>query len=73
MVARLIQQLPLDSLGDATLSKLAKNDDANQLIACEVSLFSSDISLGNQVIAKTRGAPPKFKPATTRIQHLAAG
>lgn len=57
MVARLIQQLPLDSLGDATLSKLAKNDDANQLIACEVSLFSSDISLGNQVIAKTRGAP----------------
>lgn len=57
MVARLIQQLPLDSLGDATLSKLAKNDDANQLIACEVSLFSSDLSLGNQVIAKTRGAP----------------
>lgn len=57
MVARLIQQLPLDSLGDATLSKLAKNDDANQLIACEVSLFSSDISLDNQVIAKTRGAP----------------
>lgn len=57
MVARLIQQLPLDSLGDATLSKLAKNDDTNQLIACEVSLFSSDISLGNQVIAKTRGAP----------------
>lgn len=57
MVARLIQQLPLDSLRDATLSKLAKNDDANQLIACEVSLFSSDILLGNQVIAKTRGAP----------------
>lgn len=57
MVARLIQQLPLDSLGDATLSKLAKNDEVNQLIACEVSLFSSDISLGNQVIAKTRGAP----------------
>ena len=57
MVARLIQQLPLDSLGDATLSKLVKNDDVNQLIACEFSLFSSDISLGNQVIAKTRGAP----------------
>ena len=57
MVARLIQQLPLDSLGDATLSKLAKNDDVNQLIACEVSLFSSDISVGNQIIAKTRGAP----------------
>ena len=57
MVARLIQQLPLDSLGDATLSKLAKNDDANQLIACEVSLFSSDVSVGNQIIAKTRGAP----------------
>lgn len=57
MVARLIQQLPLDSLGDATLSKLAKNDEVNQLIACEVSLFSSDISVGNQIIAKTRGAP----------------
>lgn len=57
MVARLIQQLPLDSLGDATLSKLAKNDEVNQLIACEVSLFSSDVSVGNQIIAKTRGAP----------------
>jgi len=57
MVARLIQQLPLDSLGDATLSKLAKNDEVNQLIACEVSLFSSDVSVGNQIITKTRGAP----------------
>lgn len=57
MVARLIQQLPLDSLGDATLSKLAKNDEVNQLIVCEVSLFSSDVSVGNQIIAKTRGAP----------------
>ncbi|WP_191112559.1 ATP-binding protein [Acinetobacter lwoffii] len=57
IVARLIQQLPLDSLGDATLSKLAKNDEVNQLIACEVSLFSSDVSVGNQIIAKTRGAP----------------
>ena len=57
MVARLIQQLPLDSLGDATLSKLAKNDEVNQLIACGVSLFSSDISVGNQIIAKTRDAP----------------
>lgn len=57
MVARLIQQLPLQSLDESTLAQQLLSTDQEQLIACEVSLFSSDISVGQHVIAKTRGAP----------------
>ena len=57
MVMRLIQQLPLHHLDENMLQKLHQPDEQEHLIACEVSLFSSDISLGQQVIAKTRGAP----------------
>ena len=57
MVARLIQQLPLQSLDESALVQQLHSTDQEQLIACEVSLFSSDISVGQHVIAKTRGAP----------------
>lgn len=57
MVARLIQQLPLHSLNENVLAQQLHSHDREQLIACEVSLFSSDISVGEHVIAKTRGAP----------------
>ncbi|EXB26590.1 his Kinase A domain protein [Acinetobacter baumannii 1419130] len=57
MVARLIQQLPMQSLDESALAQQLHSTDQEQLIACEVSLFSSDISVGQHVIAKTRGAP----------------
>ncbi|WP_180035487.1 MULTISPECIES: ATP-binding protein [unclassified Acinetobacter] len=57
MVARLIQQLPLQSLDESALVQQLHSTDQEPLIACEVSLFSSDISVGQHVIAKTRGAP----------------
>lgn len=58
MVARLIQQLPIQSLDEyALVQQQLHSNDQEQLIACEVSLFSSDISVGQYVIAKTRGAP----------------
>ena len=57
MVARLIQQLPVQSLDESALAQQLDSTDQEQLIACEVSLFSSDISVGQHVIAKTRGAP----------------
>ena len=57
MVARLIQQLPMQSLDEHILAQHFPPTDQEQLIACEVSLFSSDVSVGQHVIAKTRGAP----------------
>lgn len=57
MVARLIQQLPLENLNENAIYQQLHSHDQEQLIACEVSLFSSDISVGQHVIAKTRGAP----------------
>lgn len=57
MVARLLQQLPLDHISPELLKSVHKSNESDHLIACEVSLFSSDIRIGHQVIAKTRGAP----------------
>lgn len=57
MVVRLIQQLPLHSLQDDFLQQMSHTEDRENLIACEVSLFNADISIGQHVIAKTRGAP----------------
>lgn len=57
MVARLIQQLPMQAIHHELIQQPNKSADAENLIACEVSLFSSDISVGQQVLAKTRGAP----------------
>ena len=63
MVARLIQQLPIQNLDDQVLEK-QHSADQEQLIACEVSLFSSDIRVGHQIIAKTRGAPADLSQQT---------
>ena len=57
MVARLIQQLPMQAIKNELIQQTNKSTDAENLIACEVSLFSSDISVGQHVVAKTRGAP----------------
>ena len=57
MVARLIQQLPMKAIKNELIQQTNKSTDAENLIACEVSLFSSDISVGQHVVAKTRGAP----------------
>ena len=57
MVARLIQQLPMQALNNELNQHPNKPAEAENLIACEVSLFSSDISIGQHVVAKTRGAP----------------
>ncbi|TCB50081.1 GHKL domain-containing protein [Acinetobacter sp. ANC 4779] len=57
MVARLIQQLPMQAMSNQLIQQPHKSADAENLIACEVSLFSSDISVGQHVVAKTRGAP----------------
>lgn len=58
MVARLIQQLPIQNLNHHFLEQTQQHN--TDLIACEVSLFSSDVSIGQHVIAKTRGAPEKL-------------
>ncbi|WOE31544.1 MULTISPECIES: ATP-binding protein [unclassified Acinetobacter] len=60
MVARLIQQLPLQDISPALLNSVSSTADQEHLIACEVALFSSDIRIGHQVIAKTRGAPKQL-------------
>lgn len=57
MVARLIQQLPMQNFDERALTQQLQSADHEQLIACEVSLFSSDISVGQHIVAKTRGAP----------------
>lgn len=57
MVARLIQQFPIQAISNELIQQTHNSTDAENLIVCEVSLFSSDISVGQHVVAKTRGAP----------------
>ncbi len=56
MVARLIQQLPVDEIAN-TVNAVQQDHSTPNLIACQVSLFSSNISANHQVIAKTLGSP----------------
>ncbi|APR71595.1 MULTISPECIES: ATP-binding protein [Acinetobacter] len=56
MVARLIQQLPVDEIAN-TVNAVQQDRNTPNLIACQVSLFSSNISANHQVIAKTLGSP----------------
>ncbi|HAV3581653.1 ATP-binding protein [Acinetobacter baumannii] len=56
MVARLIHQLPVDQIVN-TVNKTQHDQGSQNLIACQVSLFSSNISANHQVIAKTQGSP----------------
>src|SRR5690554_6051455 len=54
MVARLIQHLPLQEINPDSLKQVAEQYHAQNLIACEVSVFSSDITLGPYVVARDR-------------------
>lgn len=56
MVARLIHPLPVDQIVN-TVNKTQHDQGSQNLIACQVSLFSSNISANHQVIAKTQGSP----------------
>lgn len=56
MVARLIQQLPVDEIAN-TVNAVQQDHSTPNLIACQVSLFSSNVSANHQVIAKTLGSP----------------
>jgi len=56
MVARLIQQLPVDEIAN-TVNAVQEDHSTQNLIACQVSLFSSNVSANHQVIAKTQGSP----------------
>lgn len=60
MVARLIQQLPLEQLTES-LHAESENALLHSLIACEVSIFRADISLPQHVIARTQGAPKNLR------------
>ncbi len=66
MVARLIQQLPVNEIAN-TLNEVQHDLHSQNLIACEVSLFSSNISANHQVIARTQGSPESL---TTRKAGL---
>ncbi|ENW20741.1 ATP-binding protein [Acinetobacter haemolyticus] len=56
MVARLIQQLPVDEISN-TVNAIEQDSDTLNVIACQVSLFSSNVSANHQVITKTQGSP----------------
>ncbi|MBT0887938.1 MULTISPECIES: sensor histidine kinase [Acinetobacter] len=60
MVARLIQQLPLEQLTES-LHAESENALLHSLIACEVSIFRANVSLPQHVIARTQGAPKNLK------------
>jgi len=57
MVARLTQQLPMQNLDENVLAQQLHSTNQEQLIAYKVSLFGSDVSVVQHVVAKTRGAP----------------
>ncbi len=57
MVARLTQQLPMQNLDENVLTQQLHSTNQEQLIAYKVSLFGSDVSVVQHVVAKTRGAP----------------
>lgn len=63
MVARLLQQIPMEQLTHKAETLTSETAQHNQ-IACEVSLFSSDISIDSQVLARTRGAPVHMQANT---------
>lgn len=56
MVARLLSQIPVKQLPNYSGLVLSELNQQN-LIACEVSLFSTDILIDQNVIARTGGAP----------------
>lgn len=64
MVVRLIRHLPIHDLPDVLASVNAENSNQN-LIACEVSFFSSHVSTEQKVIARTQDAPENLSTQNT--------
>lgn len=64
MVARLIQHLPVEDLPNM-LESVNAETAAQNLIACEVSFFSSQISSHQKVIARTQDAPENLSTQNT--------
>ncbi len=56
MVARLLAQIPPEQLAQ-TANPMVSELYQQNLLACEVSYFSSDIMLRQKIVARTRGAP----------------
>lgn len=64
MVIRLVQQLPLQDI-HSTLQHETPDINHPNLIACEVSVFSSNIAVEQKIIARTRGAPENLQTQKT--------
>lgn len=56
MVARLLSQIPAEQLAQSAKPVVSELSQQN-LIACEVTYFSSDVIINQQVVARTKGAP----------------
>ena len=56
MVGRLLSQIPATQLSNAVQPAVSELNQHN-LIACEVSLSSSDLVLSSTIVARTKGAP----------------
>ena len=56
MVARLLSQIPAEQLAKSAKPMVSELSQQN-LIACEVSYFSSDVIINHHVVARTKGAP----------------
>lgn len=64
MVIRLVQQLPLQDIHSALQHETQDINHPN-LIACEVSVFSSNIAVEQKIVARTRGAPENLQTQKT--------
>ncbi|WP_010111483.1 sensor histidine kinase KdpD [Acinetobacter sp. P8-3-8] len=56
MVSRLLSQIPAEQLAKSAKPMVSELSQQN-LIACEVSYFSSDVIINHHVVARTKGAP----------------
>lgn len=56
MVSRLLSQIPTDQLNRSAQPAISELNQQN-LIACEVSFFNSDLVVNQAIVARTRGAP----------------
>jgi len=56
MVERLLSQIPVEQLAQTAKPVVSELSQQN-LIACEVTYFSTDVIINQQVVARTKGAP----------------
>lgn len=56
MVSRLLSQIPREQLSSSAQPAISELNQQN-LIACEVSFFNSDLVVDQSIVARTRGAP----------------